>query len=116
MHDWADEKTAQFIIKQNPDFIYLDGPLTYLQDHDEQDQGLSACIQRIKKIIESTRIQRMIVDHHLLRDLYWKKRIDPLFRFAEKRGIQMQTAAEYRGEENNMLEARRAELYENEPP
>jgi len=116
MHDWCDDKTVDFIQSQNPSFIYLDGPLTYLLGDANSKKNQDDCFQKIKMVVESTQVQNIILDHHLLRDLHWRERIKPLLQFVKRKGIHLQTAAEYRGEENSMLEARRAELYENDPP
>jgi len=116
MYDWADPQTSDFIIKQDPNFIYINGPLTYKQGDKNSKKYLEQFIQNLELIIESTQIQHIILDHHLLRDLNWIEKIESLLRFVEKRGIHLQTAAAYRGEENSMLEAKRAEYYEKDPP
>jgi len=106
---------VDFIIGQNPRLLYLDGPLTYLQGDTDLMESLEKTIQKMQTILEKTDVERVIIDHHLLRDIQWRDRIKPLFTFASSKGILIQTAAEYRGEENNLLEARRQQLYEDNP-
>ena len=104
-----------FILERSPEFLYLDGPVTYLLGRDASE-SLQETLERMKTIVTKTKVCRLIVDHHLLRDLQWRERIQPLFSLASRRGVSIQTAAEFRGEENNLLEARRNRLYEENPP
>jgi predicted metallo-beta-lactamase superfamily hydrolase len=110
-----EQASLDFILKQDPDLLYLDGPATYLHEGPEKNQTLQTRLKRIQHIIEKTKVVRLILDHHLLRDINWKQKIEPLYPFARQHGVQIQTAAEYRGEENNILEARRKQLYRDEP-
>jgi len=110
------EDPVDFILEQNPEFLYLDGPVTYLQRASSSEEPLSETLGRMERIIEKTRVSKVIIDHHLLRDFQWRGKIEPLFALANRRGILIQTAAEFRGEKDNLLEARRNQLYEKEPP
>ena len=111
----AYDDTAPFIIRQNPEIIYLDGPVTYTPHADHQDP-LNSQLDRLIDILSKTRTARIIIDHHVTRDMLWKEKMFPLFSYAMHRGIHIQTAAEYRGEVNQFLEASRDRLYEEEPP
>jgi len=51
------------------------------------------------------------LDHHLLRDLEYRKKFHEVY---EAGGDRIKTFAEYLGMENNLLEARRKELWERE--
>lgn len=97
--------------KNNPDIMYTDGPTTYIHDDTNRDTIIHNFIDSIKKIITRTRISKIIMDHHIVRDLHWRESIRSLLKFSQLRGVTMQTAAEFRGEDNNFLEARRDELY-----
>lgn len=110
------DDTVDFIIAQNPNLLYFDGPVTYLQDISHMEDVLVKTIENGMSIMERTNVRVVVVDHHLLRDVHWKKRIEPLMSYAQQKGIVIQTAAEYRGEQNNPLEARRNILYESDPP
>ncbi len=110
---WQDE-AAEYIIQQNPDSIYLDGPGSG-EEGSEDDVSMDDAVIRIKWIMEKTRLVDMILDHHLMRDTGWQEGIEPLYRLASKMGIRIQTAAEVRGEPVQALEARRKYLYETDP-
>jgi predicted metallo-beta-lactamase superfamily hydrolase len=104
-----------FILKQNPDVLYLDGPTTYMRADPGEEEPLETTLQRMKRCIENTSVSTLIVDHHLLRDISWEERIEPIFILAQECGTVVRTAAQYRGEGNDLLEARRNELYRSDP-
>lgn len=104
-----------FILDQNPDVIYLDGPTTYLRENPAEEEPIEKSFERIKRCMEGTSVSTLIIDHHLLRDISWEERIEPIFDTAHACGIVVQTAAQYRGEENDLLEARRNVLYQTDP-
>ncbi len=97
-----------FILKENPDVVYLDGPMTYMLGYRYSEKSLEISIKNLIKIFKETKIKRLIIDHHFLRDLKWRERIKEVFEIAKNKIF---TAAEYAGKENLMLEARRKELY-----
>jgi hypothetical protein len=51
------------------------------------------------------------LDHHLLRDRNYKQKIISLHEAAQKQGVKVTTAAEYKGLKVELLEALRKELY-----
>ncbi|MCK5145530.1 hypothetical protein KAR48_02180 [bacterium] len=99
-----------FICRQNPDMLYLDGPVTYRQQG--EIYNLDEKVSALKAVIESTSLQKMILDHHICRDFQWRHKIEPLFKVAQDRGVIIQTAAEFRGEPLQLLESRRKQLHE----
>jgi hypothetical protein len=103
---------TNFIIDENPDLVYLDGPMTYMLGYRYSKASLEQSIRNILDIFKKTKIKKIIVDHHFLRDINWKSRIDDVFTAAEKHDIKVLTAAEYLGFENEMLEAGRKEFYD----
>jgi predicted metallo-beta-lactamase superfamily hydrolase len=106
---------TSFIIEQDPDTIFCDGPMTYMPNNYSQE-SLQDSIQNLIEIIYKTRVKKLILDHHLLRDLDWKERVKDLFPVAEEKGVEIISAAEFRGSKNDLLEARRKELWKQYPP
>jgi len=47
-----------------------------------------------------------------LRDIFWKKWIKGVMKTADEAGIILQTSAEFMGKGNDLLEAKRKELYQ----
>ena len=102
---------ASFIHSQNPEILYLDGPLTYMMGQAFGVDDLRASIRNICDVIERTRVRTVILDHHLLRDPDWKKAVEAVFSSAEKGDKKVVTAAGYLGREDELLEAHRRLLF-----
>lgn len=100
------EGAKQLIIDEKPDTVILSGPPTYLE-------GFAMEVEDIKKaqknLVEIARkIPRVVVDHHLLRDLGC---FDFLETVKEESNGKILLASELLGEEPYLLEARRKEFY-----
>lgn len=107
------EEQMSFILSKNPNTIYIDGPLSYLLGKAFEMDDLKISIKNLRKLMEIDELKCIIIDHHLLRDLKWKELMEEIIELGEKKGIKVFTAAEFLGKENQLLEARRKELYEN---
>lgn len=103
------DEQVSFILEEKPDIIYMDGPLSYMLGYRYSQASLDASINNIIKILRETPVEKFVIDHHFLRDIKWKERIKPAFDASDK--AQIMTAAEFLGEKNDLLEARRRELY-----
>lgn len=105
------KEQTDFIIKENPDVVYLDGPLSYMLGYRYSYESLAGAVENILSILKGTDVEKLVVDHHLLRDLNWKEKIARVF----DAGKEVLTAAEFLGVGNNQLEARRKELFKEYP-
>ncbi len=111
----AVEEQARFIIGNNPDIVYLDGPLSYMLGFRYSYDNLDKSVHNLIRIFEKTRIKTLVIDHHFLRDKKWKERMKNALEAAEKKKIRLITAAEFNGMEIEMLEANRAQLWKDFP-
>ncbi len=111
----AVQKQLDFILKSNPNVLYLDGPLSYMLGFRYSQVDLNKSISNLIKIFSKTKIKTLIVDHHILRDLKWKERFEKVFKAAEKKKVKVMTAAEYAGKKIEMLEATRNVLWKQFP-
>jgi len=100
-----------FIGAENPDMLYLDGPLTYMMGQGFTREDLHSSLANIREAVEATRVRAIVIDHHVLRDPNWKEACAELFTLAEKNGKKLVTAAGFHGKEDEMLEARRRQLF-----
>ncbi len=100
------EKVADFIIKENPEIAVIDGPPTYFLGYRFSESDLKRSKENLKRIARE--IDTVILDHHLLRDLKYRERMNEVY----SKGNVL-TFAEYNGEEINMLEAHRKDLYKS---
>ena len=109
-----DDQT-EFILRNNPQIVYIDGPMVYLLGNAYDKESLEKSIKNLKKILELDNLEIMVLDHHLTRDLKWREFIEEVFSKASRLGKKIVTAAEFMGQEDNLLEARRKELYQKYP-
>jgi predicted metallo-beta-lactamase superfamily hydrolase len=101
------KSAKEYIISQNPDLLIMDGPPTIFLGWKFSMQNLQDAADNLVEIKGKLDCD-IILDHHLLRDLNYKKTFpQPYLASGEK----VKTFAEYLGKENNTLEAHRKELW-----
>jgi len=103
------DNAVNFIIDKAPDEIIIDGPATYLLGSHYKKNDIDLAIENLGKIISNTPVKKFVVDHHLLRDLSWENYITGLRDI--RQGVSVCSAAGYLGKKEDILEARRKELY-----
>ena len=104
------EEQLEFIMAEKPETLFVDGPSTYF-DSPFQEIELRRANENLTKIIREARVERLVVDHHLARDLSYAEKIKPVIDAGEESGVRVGVAAEFLDREINLLEARRKELY-----
>ncbi len=103
-----------FLLDSDPSVLYVDGPMTHMPEHYPEEHTKHS-IANLTRIIRSTDVRTVILDHHLLRDREWRARIEPLVKVADEHDVTVQTAAEYLGKAADQLEANRDVLYGFQP-
>jgi predicted metallo-beta-lactamase superfamily hydrolase len=103
---------VEFILGEKPDLVFVDGPTTYI-DSPYLPLDLREANENLVKIVRDAGITRLVVDHHLTRDLDYRDRIKPAYEAGEELGVTVECAAEFLRVEPNLLEARRRDLYES---
>jgi len=101
------KSAKEYIISQSPDILIMDGPPTIFLGWKFSMQNLQDAADNLVEIKEKLDCD-IILDHHLLRDLNYKKIFPQPYRAS---GEKVKTFAEYIGKENNTLEAHRKELW-----
>jgi len=104
------EEHMEFILGERPEIIFIDGPTTYIE-HPRMEVELQWASKNLRRILEEVEPERLVLDHHLTRDLGYRDRLSEVYTLGEELGIRVESAAEYLGLEPNLLEARRRELY-----
>jgi len=107
------DATLRLILAQNPQMIIVGGPPTYLGGLVNQED-IKRGIQNLGRSTE--KVPLTVLDHHLLRDGKWRQLSQPIFDSASKAGHKVVTAAEFLIKQNNLLEYKRKELFEVDPP
>ncbi len=97
------ESAAEYILSQNPDVAIIDGPPTYFLGYRFSEEDLKRSVKNLLKLADS--IPKIILDHHLLRDLKYRERLREVYEYDN-----VITFAEFSGEKINMLEAHRRDL------
>ncbi len=105
------EEQVEFVIESNPDVIFMDGPMTYMP-HVYGKELLERSLENVSKILERTNVKTLVVDHHLLRDLKWREKVRIVFERGEELGVRVESASKFCGLEEDLLEAKRRELYQ----
>ncbi|MGQ9542832.1 MAG: MBL fold metallo-hydrolase [Candidatus Bathyarchaeia archaeon] len=108
------EGTKDLILRENPRILILGGPPLYLAGVLVDEEPISQSRENLEKLCGI--VKTVILDHHIMRSLDWPGFVGPARRFAESVGHVLQSAANYKGSEENLLEARRNELYKEDPP
>jgi predicted metallo-beta-lactamase superfamily hydrolase len=106
--------TVNKILAENPQLLIIGGPPTYLAGFRVKDEHITQGMQNLKKLVEN--ITTTLLEHHTLRDKNWRNQTQAVFKAAKEKGHKVLTAAEYLRTENNILEFRRRQLFETEPP
>jgi len=105
--------TLKIILDETPGLVIVGGPPAYLSGLVKQE-NIEAGLQNLVRI--ALNVPAMILEHHLLRQEDWRELAKPVFEAASKAGGSVLTAAEFLKKENTLLESRRKELFEKEPP
>ncbi len=103
-----------FLLDADPTVLYVDGPMTHMPENYPEEYTRRS-LANLERVIRSTRLRTLIVDHHLLRDREWRARIEPLAAVAEEHAVSLVTAAEFAGKAVDQLEANRDRLYASDP-
>ncbi|MEM3704176.1 MAG: hypothetical protein QXX79_07165 [Candidatus Bathyarchaeia archaeon] len=108
------KQTLKVIVDEKPELIIIGGPPLYLVGFRVTTEQSLAGLKNLEKIVEV--VPCTILEHHILRDECWREKAANIFAKAEEVGHKVLTAAEYLGEENSFLEARRNKLFAENPP
>jgi len=103
-----------FLIDAQPTVLYVDGPMTHMPDH-YPEQHTKRSLSHLQRILRTTNVRTLILDHHILRDREWRARMAAIFRAGEEHDVAVLTAAEFAGKAVDQLEANRDRLYGIEP-
>ncbi len=90
------EDYADWIIKENPDILILDGPPTYMLGYLLSRKNLERAVKNVIKIMKE--IDTLILyDHHLPRERKFREHTKEIWEYAKKKNKRIMTVAEYIG-------------------
>jgi hypothetical protein len=96
-----------FILGEDPETIFFDGPMTY---------PFQNILPNMIRILRETCVKDFIIDHHYLRRKKWREKLEPALKVACELGKRLISSAGYLGVEEDLLEAKRKDLYKEYPP
>lgn len=107
-------ETLNIILNGKPQMVIIGGPPIYLADFRMDRESIDLAMDNLTALAK--RVPTIILDHHVLRDEKWESFIKPIITTALSVNHEIFTAAEFLGNEDSLLEAKRKSLYANEPP
>jgi hypothetical protein len=105
----------EFMLECNAEVVFIDGPMTYMLGYRFSTKLLEGAIKHLNMLIEKTDVKKLILDHHLTRDLQWIERLKDVFEKGESHGVDVLSAAKFAEGKEDLLEAMRKELYKKYP-
>jgi predicted metallo-beta-lactamase superfamily hydrolase len=105
--------TLETILNENPSVIIVGGPPAYLIGLVDEE-SIQIGIQNLVKVVQN--VPTTVLEHHLLRQENWREMAKPVFEAATAAGHSVLTAAEFLGKGDALLESKRKQLYETDPP
>lgn len=106
------EDQVKFVLEEKPNILFVDGPMTYMLGYRYSRMSLNLSIENLIRILNLNCVEKMVLDHHLLRDLNFREYISRVYEVAKDFNCSIVTAAEFCGRSIEMLEAHRRDLYE----
>jgi predicted metallo-beta-lactamase superfamily hydrolase len=102
---------ADWVIKENPNILIMDGPPTYLLGYIVNKFNFNRTTENACRIIrECDKTELIIYDHHVMRDPLFRKRVGKVYKVAEANQRRVLSAAEYLGKEIMALKAGKKRL------
>lgn len=107
------EQHVKFTLDVKPNWIIVDGPLSYLLGYALTEEQLQASLRNLE-LVAKNGLSTLIVDHHVLRDLNYRIVLANLYGLAPSSGVKVITAAEFLNRPVEPLEAKRRELFKED--
>jgi len=108
------ERVLQYIVKERPMILIIGGPPIYLMGSKFSEQDINKGLSNLVYLIRKSFIKKIIVSHHFLRDINWRRELES--RLEKKYFSKIYTSAEYNREENLFLEGVRDKIWKDDPP
>ena len=107
------KEQLSFILDSDPTVLYADGPMTHMPENYPQEMTKRS-IANLTRILRTTGIRTLIVDHHALRDREWRERLAPVLEAGEaqrragphRRGVRREGGGAARGEPGHSVRPR----------
>jgi len=91
------EDYADVIIRENPDILFIDGPATYMIPYTVNLINFRRALNNLKRIITNVKSKMIFLDHHLTRDIRFRKRLKEVYDLAKQNKKEVLTFSEAHG-------------------
>src|SRR2546428_6405478 len=98
-----------FLVDAQPTVLYVDGPMTHMPEHYPQVHTKRS-LAHLVRILRTTDVRTLILDHHILRDRDWRARMKPVFEAGEEHDVAGLTPAEFAGKPGHQPAPNRHQL------
>ena len=106
-------RTAELILAAKPMVLMMGGPPLYLEGGRVSEYQIKQALLNLERIVEV--VPFVVLEHHALRDEFWRSKLEDIFQKAQAAGHSIVTAAEFAGQKNLFLEAKRKQLFSDYP-
>ncbi len=106
------DEALRVIEEWKPTIAFVCGPPTYFSGFKVPEGDVKKGLENLARLARVSSIKQLVVDHHLLRDLAYRKLLAEVIEDEVARKVRLCTAAEFAGRPVDQLEARRKELWE----
>jgi hypothetical protein len=89
------EDHADLIIRERPNVLHLDGPMTYMFGYMLNRINLNRAVENATRIVEKARTGVMVYDHHLPREPKFRERTEKVWETAKQKRKKVLTVAEF---------------------
>src|SRR3989441_11056032 len=103
------KEQLSFLIDAQPTVLYVDGPMTHMPEHYPQEHTKRS-LAHLVRIIRTTDVRTLIMDHHILRDREWRSRMGSVFEAGEEDDVAVLAAGGFAGKPGGQLEANPGQL------
>lgn len=78
------EDYAEWIIKEDPDFLVLDGPATYLLGFMLNNFNLDRSLKNARRVAKECSFETMLYDHHLTREARFREKSEDVWNLSDE--------------------------------
>lgn len=100
------EDYAEWIVREGPDVLFLDGPTTYMFGYLLNRTNLNRAVANAERIVKGIKARLIIYDHHLAREPKFRENTRAVWDAAERLDRRLLTAADFLGKTPRVLEGR----------
>ncbi len=89
------EDYAEMIVSERPDYLILDGPMTYMLGYTLNLINLRRVLENVKSIVKELEFKLLIWDHHLPREPKFREHTKEVWELARRLKKNVKTASEH---------------------